>query len=209
MVDLATMKAKRLIMQWHDRAQIDYSDLFMRLYVSYNAWYRGVTGLQSDYDAIKHMQERFVIWDDYIHGCVMEPLRSVMQQITILTALRPLKSSLRTWCGVVSGPDDWQGLILYWYTVRCTLFHGDIVIGHAHEDTQIKLAYESLNIFMTEIVTRMKRSFDAADYDRLRQLQAPDISDKAGESQQQDDRQQLYEKYITSPDLWDVDMIRA
>ena len=85
----------------------------------------------------------------------------------------------------------------------------DIVIGHAQEDTQIKLAYESLNIFMTEIVTRMKRSFDAADYDRLRQLQAPDISDKAGESQQQDDRQQLYEKYITSPDLWDVDMIRA
>jgi len=196
-------------MQWYDRAQIDYSDLFMRLYVSYNAWYRGVTGLQSDYDAIKHMQERFVIWDDYLHGLVMESLRSVMQQITILTTLRPLKSSLRAWGGVVNGPDDWKGLILYWYTVRCTLFHGDIEIGHAHEDTQIKLAYESLNIFMTEIVARMKRSFGDDDYDRLRQLQVVDDRDGGGELKQQDNRQQLYEKYITSPDLWNVDMIRV
>jgi len=181
----------------------------MRLYVAYNAWYRNATGMDSDSDALRRLAERFVIWDDYIKGLVMQPLCSVVQQITILTALRPLKGAAKDWSGTVNGAEDWRGLLLFWYTVRCNLFHGVTNVGYSHEQTQLKLAYESLNIFMTEIVIRMRQSFDAADWAQLTRLQDghAEANDEARHTNA--DEQRLYEKYIFALDPWDVDMIRA
>lgn len=209
MVKAPNMAAQQLVSQWWGRAQIDYSDLFMRLYVAYNAWYRNATGADSDSDALRRLAERFVIWDDYIKGFVMQPLRSVVQQITILTALRPLTGTTKDWNGTVCGADDWRGLLLFWYTVRCNLFHGTTNVGYSHEQTQLKLAYESLNVFMTEIVTRMKQSFDAADWAQLTHIQ--DGHAKANDKLRNTnaDEQRLYEKYIFALDPWNVDMIRA
>ena len=204
-----TVAAQQLVSQWWGRAQIDYSDLFMRLYVAYNAWYRNATGTDSDSDALRRLAERFVIWDDYIKGLVMQPLRSVVQQITILTALWPLTGTTKDWNGTVNGADDWRGLLLFWYTIRCNLFHGTTNVGYSHEQAQLKLAYESLNIFMTEIVIRMRQSFDAADWAQLTRLQDghTEANDEARHTNA--DEQRLYEKYIFALDPWNVDMIRA
>lgn len=43
MVDVEKVLTRQLIVQWYERARIDYSDLYVKEYIAYNAWFRKVT----------------------------------------------------------------------------------------------------------------------------------------------------------------------
>ena len=175
-----------IVYSWFDKAQIDYCDLCMRLYVSFNAWYRQTTGTEFDREGLTRLKKRFVIWDDYMSGRVLEDLRMLHLRINGDTS-------------------DWQGLISYWHRIRCQLFHGALMT----DNESVKLAYESLNIFMKEIVTRMKRAFTDEDHHRLEEIeQLMRIGGLKSEYLQRV-RSELHHKYITAPNLWNVDMTRV
>ncbi|MDB5161577.1 MAG: hypothetical protein JWM52_85 [Candidatus Saccharibacteria bacterium] len=128
-----------LVYVWHERSKIDYADLYLRLYISYNAWFRKATQASVDKEAIAVLKKRFIIWDDYLHGRILNGLEETM------LALKER--------GFIQTSDDWPGLISFWYQIRCDLFHG---LLQPHDDS-VRFAYESLSIFMDEIVKRMKQ----------------------------------------------------
>jgi len=177
---------EKIVYSWFERAQIDYSDLYMRLYVSFNAWYRKTTGSDFDREALRILKKRFVIWDDYGAGRVLQDLKIFHEQIT-------------------GDASDWQRLISYWYQVRCQLFHGASEL----KDTEVKLAYESLNIFMKEIVRRMKQSFTDKDYQRLEEIDKLLVIGGLENEYLRHIQQELHRKYINAPSLWNVDMVRV
>ncbi len=142
------------IEQWYAKAQVDYAQQYILLYSAYNAWYREVTEEVSDRNALNKLKKRVVIWDEYARGSVMPELRSVMRSIVDVTHRAPLRVTRTTyWTGEVQSADDWRGLIEYWYRVRCLIVHGDIV-----SEQYAYLAYESLRIFLGEVITRMNKS---------------------------------------------------
>ncbi len=128
-----------IIYIWFERSKIDYGDLYLRLYISYNAWFRKATQTAIDREAMSNLKNRFIIWDDFMHGRTLEGLAPVM--------------SLIHERGDIGANDDWKGLISFWYKTRCDLFHGVL----QPTDESVRLAYESLGIFMSEIVMRMKQ----------------------------------------------------
>jgi len=198
--------AESLVYAWYDRSSIDYRELFMRLYVSYNAWFRKTTSTHIDYEAIKILKTRFVIWDDYVERRSMVDMQSVMLRIVKSTQKAPLQTGGH-WKGVVQSSDDWKGLIDYWYQIRCDLFHGYISVDG--ETEHIRLAYESLYIFMSEIVSRMRSSFKHSDMRRLEELKILTESRYPHHETYQNEALLLHQKFIHSPDLWNVDMVRA
>ena len=200
--------ARDVVLKWHERAQIDYSDLYMRLYVAYNAWFRQVTRTSFDREGIARLKKRFVIWDDYLNGRTMQHLTPSFEQIVAHTHDHPLHAGNR-WDGQVQDAEDWRGLIHYWYQVRCDLFHGSLFLDQTVPEQRVRLAYESLNIFMTEITDRMKHSFTHADYERLKEIQLLAQTPGNDTAQFRDLQQALHQKFINSPDLWNVDMVRA
>jgi len=177
---------KEFVMRWVERAQVDYYDLYIRLYIAYNAWYRRVTGMKTDREAMIKLKKRFVIWDDYCHGRALHELTPIAARI-------------------LDDPYDWRGLITYWYAVRCDVIHGVSSIQYEQYKKRIVLAYLSLNTFMLEVTGRMARSFTDADHNRLRELDALVAIDETFRKARDD----LYQKYIESPDLWNVDMERV
>jgi hypothetical protein len=176
---------QRIILGWYNRAQIDYSDYFLRLYIAYNAWYKKVTGQENDFEAIALLKQRFVIWDDYLKGETLAPLRPIVKKIVVLTHVRSLTTDRNTfncWSGRVDDENDWKGLISFWYSIRCKIIHGSWLPAHSFEMVLVQLAYESLNMFMTEIIARMNCAID-------------------------DEDAQFYpQSYILAPSLWEVDM---
>lgn len=199
----AGTQEKDLIYRWHSRAQLDYSDLYLRLYVSYNAWYGIVTNTEFDRDAIARLKKRVGIWGQYIQGSVMADLRTVMTQISHLTLLTPMTVSKGKWHGVVDSPDDWRNLIEFWYQVRCKLFHGNVQTDERFL-VFVQLAYESLNIFMTEIITRMKACTTDEEVGLLRDIELLGVEDGVPRILQM--RRRLRQKYLNSHDPWNVDM---
>jgi hypothetical protein len=209
MVDIEKVMTRQLITKWFDRAQIDYSDLFVKEYISYNAWFRKVANTSVDAEAIKRVAERFVIWDDYVHGRTLIALRPILEKISELTWRRPMNPMGPAWNGVVKDSFDWKGLIYFWYQTRCDLFHGLTDPGRSHHDLQIQLAYESLNIFMAEIIKRMRYCFTDADFMRLTEVRQLLKSESGTRSELQEIEASLHRKFIHSPDLWNVDMERV
>jgi len=196
-----------LVFTWYDRAQIDYSDLYVRLYISYNAWFRQVTRTDFDREAIARLMKRFIIWDDYIQGKVLGRLMPIVSQIAQLTNAEPLISS--RWDGCVHSETDWKNLIQYWYQVRCDLFHGSMGLRDKMQQQRIRLAYESLSLFMGEITNRMAKAFTPADCRRLKEVQTLLQGNTNNHQQLEGIKGVLYQKYINSPDLWKVDMVRV
>jgi hypothetical protein len=196
MVNEDRVLTRQLMRTWFERAQIDYSDLFVRLYITYNVWFRKVTGCSEDHEAIRRMTERFVIWDDYLHGHTLSELVPVVGQIA--------RSS-----DLVDDAYDWKGLIAFWYQTRCDLFHGLTMPGKKQHDANIRLAYESLNIFMSEIMRRMRFCFSDADYARLTEVKALLGSEDGPTQTLKIIEARLHQKFIHSPDLWNVDMERV
>lgn len=135
----------------YEVASINYATQFLLLYVAYNAWYYRVTGTRNDREALTLLKRRHIIWHDYCWGKTMLALRPYMQQLTELTQREPLESTTSVWNGEVIHSTDWRSLIEFWYRVRCALVHGSEV---RHD--YIGLAYQTLDIFMEEIIQRMK-----------------------------------------------------
>lgn len=209
MVDTETVMTRQLILKWFERAQIDYSDLYMRQYIAYNAWFRKVTGKSEDHDAIKQLLKRFIIWDDYIEGRTLISLGLVVEKIADFTRVRPVRPVGSVWNGVVKHRHDWKGLIYFWYQTRCYLFHGLTIPGDGYDDTQIKLAYESLTLFMTEIIKRMRYCFDDRDFARFLEVRRLIDHDEGATTGLRHIEARLQQKFILSPDIWNVDMERA
>jgi len=192
---------RNLIVTWYERAQLDYCDLYMRLFVSYNSWFRQVTAQPNDRACVNALKKRFVIWDDYRLGRSMLNMETVLKAVAIATKN---DDSL----GVeVKDAYDWQNVIEFWYQVRCHLFHGSHLFSDGQQTMWAKLAYESLNIFMTEVVNRMNRSFTNDDYRRLQEVQALLRAEGTDTNRLLNIYQLLQQKYIRSPDIWNVDMI--
>jgi hypothetical protein len=78
-----------------------------------------------------------------------------MRKIMALSLFRPLQSR-GSWNGAVTSLEDWEGMIQFWYSVRCSLIHANDETQNAWYPMYVQLAYESLNIFMTEIVLRLQ-----------------------------------------------------
>ena len=114
------------IYSWYKKAQVDYTELYVRLYISYNAWYRQVTATTNDREAISRLKKRFVIWDDYCSGNTLQRLRVYAERLSKLTYEQPLAGSA-VWNGVIQTSQDWRSLIEFWYQVRCYLVHGSDV----------------------------------------------------------------------------------
>lgn len=209
MVNEDKVVTRQLMKKWFERAQIDYSDLFVKEYIAYNAWFRKVTDCTEDYEAIKRVAERFVIWDDYLHDRTLTELRPIIEKISALTWRRPVQSMGSGWNGTVKDSFDWKGLIYFWYQTRCHLFHGFTLPGRVSHDTQIQLAYESLNIFMTEIMRRMRYCFSDADYLHLTEVQKFLKAEEGPAESLRATETRLHQKFIHSPDLWNVDMERV
>lgn len=152
-----TMKQVDVITAAFQQSQIQYEDKFLLLFSAYNAWYRSVTGEDRDAYALRAIKLRDVVWAEYERGVCFEALRPLMRRIALLTSLRPLRSN-RSWSGKLDGPDDWEGLIEYWYAVRCDIVHANELMLKAYYPVIVKLAYESLSIFMTEVVARLRIS---------------------------------------------------
>ena len=209
MVDGEKVLTRQLIVQWFERARIDYSDLYVKEYIAYNAWFRKVTHCDEDHEAIKRVAKRFVIWDDYLHGRTLSTLGPVVEQIAQHTRKAPVRPMGRGWNGTVRDAYDWQGLIYFWYQTRCDLFHGLTMPGYLQHDMRIRLAYESLHIFMSEIIRRMRHSFTDQDFERLTEVRALLQSEGNPVDDLRDIEAGLYQKFIHSPDIWNVDMERV
>ena len=193
----------RHIYKWYRKAQVDYTELYIRMYIAYNAWYRQVTGSTNDREAIALLKKRFVIWDDYCNGRTMANLRVYVERLSKLTTEHPLGSHA-VWNGKVENSDDWRGLIEYWYRVRCLLVHGSEV-----SPRHVWLAYETLELFMAEIVGRMQACFTDKDYQRLEELSTLVKTETGKDTRFRLLQRKLQAKYIESPDIWQVDMQRA
>jgi len=191
------------IYRWYKRAQVDYTELYIRMYIAYNAWYRQVTGCTNDRQAIAQLKKRFIIWDDYCKGKTIPNLRVYLKRLSVITSEHPFESH-SLWDGFITSDDDWRSLIEFWYQVRCMLVHGSEVSAR-----HVWLAYETLTIFMGEIVSRMHTCFTEKDFQRLEELSTLVLSenDKSGRFKQL--QQKLQAKYIESPDIWQVDMQRV
>lgn len=209
MVNEDKVVTRQLIRKWFERAQIDYSDLFVKEYIAYNAWFRKVTDCNEDYEAIRRVAERFVIWDDYIHGRTLIELQPILERISALTWKRPVQPMGHAWNGTVKDSHDWRGLIYFWYQTRCDLFHGVTMPGRVTHDIQIQLAYESLNIFMAEIIKRMRYCFNDTDFTKLTEVQVLLGSEHGPTESLRKIETRLHQKFIHSPDLWNVDMERV
>lgn len=198
---MSSQSPQKLIATWFDRAQLDYCDLYMRLFVAYNAWFRYVTSQTTDRAAINALKKRFVIWDDYQRGRCLEALRAKMEPIVTTTSH---DHSLGV---VVHHAEDWQNLIEFWYQVRCHLFHGSHLFSERQQMVWARLAYESLNIFMAEVVERMRQSFTHEDYRRLQEVQALLKGNGPEKERLMKTHESLQSKFVHSPDVWNVDMV--
>jgi len=74
-----------------------------------------------------------------------------MKRLVDVTQKQPLKNETNHWNGEIQNVDDWQSLIEYWYQVRCKIVHG---VGL--DAVYTWLAYETLDIFMQEIIRRAR-----------------------------------------------------
>ncbi len=186
------------IYRWYKRAQVDYVEHYIRLYIAYNAWYREVTGTLNDREALAQLKKRTIIWDDYKRGVSLKPLKIYMARLVDLTQAEPLGKT-QHWSGVVQSPHDWRSLIEYWYQVRCLLVHGTPV-----NSKYVWLAYETLDAFMGEIVDRMYKALEV--HTQTTSIGHTSALKSVNLSQLQ---RKLQAQYLTSPNIWQVDMQHA
>ncbi|MFZ1249851.1 MAG: hypothetical protein WAR37_00140 [Candidatus Microsaccharimonas sp.] len=191
------------VYSWYTKAQVDYTEHYFRLYIAYNAWYRQVTGTTNDREAIGQLKKRFIIWDDYTKGKTLNTLKLYCERISTFTTLNPLPGHMY-WSGKLDGAYDWRNLIEYWYQVRCMLVHGSEV-----HPKHVWLAYETLDAFMSEIITRMRSCFTESDMERLKEVTNLASTEYGKTERFKVLQKRLHQKYIASPDIWQVDMQRA
>ena len=193
----------RHIYKWYRKAQVDYTELFIKIYIAYNAWYRQISGTTNDREAISLLKKRFIIWDDYCQGKTMSRMSIYVERLSKLTNEQPLAVN-NVWNGRVVDNKDWHGLIEFWYQVRCAIMHGSEV-----PPKHVWLAYETLEVFMGEIVERMQACFTDKDFQRLEEVTVLANAQPTKQSRFHQIQRKLQMKYIESPDIWQVDMQRV
>jgi len=137
---------------WYEKAQVDYAQQYMVLYVAFNAWYRINTGKAHDRVALNILRRGHPLWERYCRGEKLGALITPMTHLVEYSQREPLPHATPHWDGEVKTIQDWPSLLEYWYRVRCLLVHGALVSSRS-----IYLAYETLNIFMGEVI-RTQRS---------------------------------------------------
>lgn len=142
------MSAQPQMHIWYRRAQIDYVHYYMSLYASFNAWY-GTGSKVNDRQAINMLRNGNALWDEYCRGAAMRVLIPYMQQLVECTQREPLSYASPHWRGMVQNIKDWPSLLEYWYRVRCLVMHGAEIRAQ-----YVYLAYQTLNIFMNEVIQR-------------------------------------------------------
>lgn len=217
---------KDVVVRWYYRGQLSYIDVYINLFISYNAWFKKVTDTHTDRDAINALKQRTVIWDEFLAGKTLYGLKTILSEIVNITDEKPLENltgSNRHWDGVVRSDQDWRSLIEFWYRARCNLFHGSKSPKDYRDSEVVRLAYESLNIFMGEIVRRMESNFSMSDLhamhdlSRLADLLAEKLActDPGSDEwkrvhQEYEDAQSQYSQlsgaFDEAYDLWGVDM---
>jgi len=188
------------LVRWYKKAQIDYVERYIRMYIAYNTWYREVVGSISDRRAIQLIKKREIIWRDYINGNTLSNLRPYMERLVDLTSHQPMASS-NYWNGSIASVEDWQGLIEFWYQVRCVLVHGGTV-----EPKFVWLAYETLDTFLSEIISRMHRALE--EYLANAERSLSEVSDIRSVTRERL-RQKMQARYFANTKVWHVDMKRA
>ena len=198
--------AMKQVLAWYAKSHIDYTGYYIALYAAYNAWYREVTSTSNDRVALGSLKKRFVIWDDYCNGVTLQSLRPYMVRLSELTQREPLSSMSLHWNGEIAHVTDWQSLIEYWYQVRCLVVHGAQI--HAK---YVWLAYETLDIFMNEIIARTEACLNSPTVKAIGELSkairvkgVDNTSERVAHLQQK-----LYQKYVAMPNIWQVDMQRV
>lgn len=189
------------VCELYDKSMIDYTQHYALLYAAYNAWYREVTVTSSDRKAIDALKKRVGIWNDYSTGRAMIPLKSYMKRLVDVTQRNPLMSGVNHWSGEIKNVDDWPSLIEYWYQVRCKVVHGERV-----ESVYTWLAYETLDIFMQEIIHRARDRIKTFDFQKLREAAAQFEFNQTDSAKVKLLHQKLILKYSAMPDIWQVDM---
>ncbi|HJM04114.1 MAG TPA: hypothetical protein QF549_00560 [Candidatus Saccharimonadaceae bacterium] len=147
---------QEMILTYFKKSQIDYGQYYLQLYASYNIWYRSSTGESLDARALAQLKLRHQIWKDCFDDTCMRQLRSLMRRIYVLTVHRPLVREGSAWKGVLEDETDWRGMIDFWYAIRCDVVHGNDEQLAGHHSLMVKLAHESLTVFMTEVAIRLQ-----------------------------------------------------
>lgn len=192
------------IIKWYKKAQVDYTDYFIKMYVAYNAWYREIALTTNDREALAVVKKRYIIWDDYARGKTMRGLSIYMERLYDLTQREPFMSKTVYWTGSLESSTDWRSLIEFWYQVRCRLVHGIDV-----KSRYVWLAYETLNIFMDEILVRMNSCLKKHELESLKKQETPIKCTSSENERFQRLQNKLYRKYVFSADIWQVDMQRV
>lgn len=189
------------VCELYEKSMIDYEQRFTLLYAAYNAWYRRVTVTTNDRKAITLLKVRVGIWEDYRIGNSMTPLKAYMKRLVDVTQKQPLKNETNHWNGEIQNVDDWQSLIEYWYQVRCKIVHG---VGL--DAVYTWLAYETLDIFMQEIIRRARDCIKEFDLEKLRNAASQFEFNQTDSEKLKALHQKMVIKYSTMPDIWQVDM---
>jgi len=178
----------------YKESQINYVQRYLVLFSAYNLWFRATTGKTVDALAIQSLKQREDIWVASELGETLPQLRSVMIKLYVLTNHRPLNDEGRSWRGYLEDQYDWRGLIDFWYAVRCDLIHANSIQQRSYYPLLVKLAYDSLHIFMTEIIRRIRLCVTDAD------IAHTDVDQLSPESIRQ---------YLISPEKNNVDAVSA
>lgn len=155
---MAEVLTAELLLELRARSELPYMDKYLMLYSAYNRWYAQVTHTDIDREALKQLKQRYGIWDEYRQGLTLGSLRHVMGQLADYTQKYPFPSNRRDWTGELNNEYDWQSLIEFWYQVRCRVVHGASV-----DLLYVRFAYETLAMFMDEVIRRIMDTYIPGD----------------------------------------------
>jgi hypothetical protein len=132
------------------RSQISYANYYGSLYSAFNCWYRSVTGSRQDTTALQALTSVQPSFVQSMNRDTLSLLRPYMYRLYAATHLRPIPIS--QWSGQLNSVDDFEGLVWFWYAVRCCVVHGEAPQNDAVFEYYVKLAFETLQICMTAIL---------------------------------------------------------
>lgn len=143
--------AQAHIRQLYIRAQIPYGQHYAALYGAFNSWYRHVTSTQQDTEALARLlsTHRYSL-DTLLPHTTHSLLRPYMYKLYVLTNHQPLP--IARWDGRLGSVNDYEGLVWFWYAVRCRVVHGEASLESALFEHYVKHAYESLQICLSALV---------------------------------------------------------
>lgn len=190
-----------LLLRLFNESRVDYSQHYSKLFSAFNLWYSQATSTSVDATALVTMKRRPYLWRASFNDDCLSGLLPIMRRIMILTQHRPLERANGEWKGYLSDQYDWQGLIDFWYAIRCEVVHGSPALQVSYFPVLVKLAYESLSIYMNEIVLRTQLTEESVSASLQRYVISPSFNEVDNEPKATFDRLfELHEKerYIST-----------